>query len=44
MSDLSKILLLLCSWVCIETAPVANAAALATLFLAPVLRDWAAGK
>ena len=41
MSDLSKCLLLLCSFSCIEVAPSASAAALAALFFAPVLRDWA---
>lgn len=44
MSDKSLALLLVCSFVCIEQQTLASVAALATILLAPVLRDWAAGK
>ena len=37
-------LLVGCSFVCIEQHPVASVAALVTILLAPVLRDWAAKK
>lgn len=44
MSDKTLALLLVCSFVCIEQHVTASVAALATIILAPVLRDWAARK
>lgn len=44
MGGPTVVLMIVCSFVCTEVAPVTSAAALVTLILAPVLRDWAAGK
>ena len=44
MSGANVALLVVCSFVCNEQHLAASVAALATILLAPVLRDWAAKK